>query len=192
MRPKPIVGGTDGTACSRITFARNVAFGPGSVPRETQGLILRCASSSLFANNTFDGIDTFAFYVSTSGAYAGSIAGLRIENNIVVRGRAYSLGARPTSVVIDYNLALQGGSTADYANHLAFVEGRGNTDSLAEFRAWTGYDTHGIQADPRFVDRAAHDYRLRTGSPAIDRGAVVLTDTVLGAAPDIGRFESPG
>jgi parallel beta-helix repeat protein len=185
--------GTDGAACSRITFARNVAFGPGSVPRETQGLILRCASSSLFANNTFDGIDTFAFYVSTSGAYAGSIAGLRIENNVVVRGRAYSLGSGlPTSVVIDYNLALQGGSTADYANHLAFVEGRGNTDSLAEFRAWTGYDTHGLQADPRFVNRVAHDYRLQIGSPAIDRGAVVLTDTVVGAAPDIGRFESPG
>jgi parallel beta-helix repeat protein len=185
--------GTDGTAgCSRITFARNVAYGPGTVARETQGLILRCASSSLFANNTFDGIDTFAFYVSTSGSYAGSIAGLRIENNIVVRGRAYSLGPRPTSVVIDHNLALQGGSTADYADHLAFVEGRGNTDSLAEFRAWTGYDTHGIQADPRFVDRAVHDYHLRTGSPAIDQGAVVLTDPVLGAAPDIGRFESPG
>ena len=185
--------GTDGTAaCSRITFARNVAYGPGTVPRETQGLILRCASSSLFANNTFDGIDTFAFYVSTSGSYAGSIAGLRIENNIVVRGRAYSLGPRPTSVVIDHNLALQGGSTADYADHLAFVEGRGNTDSLAEFRAWTGYDTHGLQADPRFADRAIHDYHLTAGSPAIDRGAVVLTDTVIGAAPDIGRFESPG
>ena len=27
---------------------------------------------------------------------------------------------------------------------------------------------------------------------AIDQGAVVLTDPVLGAAPDIGRFESPG
>ena len=186
--------GTDGTAaCSRITFARNIAYGPGTVPRETQGLILRCASSSLFANNTFDGIDTFAFYVSTSGSYAGSIAGMKIENNIVVRGRAYSLGrGLPTSVVIDHNLALQGGSTADYANHLAFVEGRGNTDSLAEFRAWTGYDTHGLQADPRFVDRAAHDYHLRTGSPAIDRGAVVLSGTFVGAAPDIGRFESPG
>ena len=186
--------GTDGIApCSRITFARNVAYGPGTVAGETQGLILRCASNSLFANNTFDGIDTFAFYVSTSGSYAGSIAGLRIENNIVVRGRAYSLGqALPTSVVIDHGLAFPGGSTADYANHLAYVEGRGNTDSLAEFRSWTGYDLHGVQADPRFVDRALRDYHLRTGSPAIDRGLAALTDAFFGKAPDIGRFESPG
>jgi parallel beta-helix repeat protein len=183
--------GTDvSAACSRITFARNVAYGPGTVARETQGLILRCASSSLFANNTFDGIDTFAFYVSTSGSYAGSISGLRIENNIVIRGRAYSLGkGLPTSVVIDHDLAFPGGSTADYANHLAYVEGRGNTDSLAEFRSWTGYDAHGVQADPRFVDRAKHDYRLRTGSPAIDAGAAVLGSAFTGKAPDIGRFE---
>ena len=186
--------GTDGTAaCSRITFVRNIAYGPGSVARETQGLILRCASSSLFANNTFDGIDTFAFYVSLSGSFVGSIAGLRIENNIVVRGRSYSLGkGLPTSVVIDHGLAFPGGSTADYANHFAYVEGRGNTDSLAEFRSWTGYDLHGLLADPRFVDRAAHDYHLRTGSPAIDRGAVVLADGFSGKAPDIGRFENPG
>jgi parallel beta-helix repeat protein len=183
--------GTDGSAsCSRITFARNIAYGPGTVARETQGLILRCASSSLFANNTFDGIDTFAFYVSTSGSYAGSISGLRIENNIVVRGRAYSLGkGLPTSVVIDHDLAFPGGSTAEYANHLAYVEGRGNTDSLAEFRSWTGYDAHGVQADPRFVDRAKHDYHLRTGSPAIDAGAAVLGSAFIGKAPDIGRFE---
>jgi parallel beta-helix repeat protein len=186
--------GTDGTApCSRITFARNVAYGPGTVAHETQGLILRCASSSLFANNTFDGIDTFAFYVSLSGSYAGSISGLRIENNIVVRGRAYSLGkGLPTTVVIDHDLAYPGGSTADYANHLAYVEGRGNTDSLAEFRSWTGYDTHGVQADPRFVDRTTHNYHLQIGSPAIDRGAVVLSGTFLGAAPDIGRWELAG
>jgi parallel beta-helix repeat protein len=186
--------GTDGTApCSRITFARNVAYGPGTVAHETQGLILRCASSSLFANNTFDGIDTFAFYVSLSGSYAGSISGLRIENNIVVRGRAYSLGkGLPTTVVIDHDLAYPGGSTADYADHLAYVEGRGNTDSLAEFRSWTGYDTHGVQADPRFVDRTTHNYHLQIGSSAIDKGAVVLSGTFLGAAPDIGRWELAG
>jgi parallel beta-helix repeat protein len=185
--------GTDGSApCSRITFARNVAYGPGTVPGETQGLILRCASSSLFANNTFDGLDTFAFYVTGSGSFAGSIAGLRIENNIVVRGRIFSLGkSLPSGLVLDHNLAYPGGSTAQYANHLAYVEGRGNTDSLAEFRSWTGYEVHGVQASPRFVDRARHDYRLRAGSPAIDKGARVIGG-YRGRAPDIGRFEYGG
>ena len=182
--------GTDGSApCSHISFTRNVAYGPGTVANETQGMILRCASSSLIANNTFDGLDTFAFYVTGSGSFAGSIGGLRIENNIVLRGRSYSLGtALPGSLVIDHNLDFPGGSTAEYADHLAFVEGHGNTDSLAEFRSWTGFDAHGIQANPRLVDRAKHDYRLRAGSPAIDAGARIGIAYV-GKAPDIGRFE---
>lgn len=182
--------GTDGSAgCSHITFTRNVAYGPGRVANNTQGLLLRCASSSLFANNTFDGLDTFAFYVTGSGTFAGSISGLRIENNIVVRGRSYSLGTRlPSNLVIDYNLSYPGGSTAEYADHLAFVEGRGNTDSLAEFRRWTGHDAHGRQANPRFVDRRAHNYRLLAGSPAIDTG-VRVGSAFTGRAPDMGRFE---
>jgi parallel beta-helix repeat protein len=182
--------GTDGSApCSHITFTRNIAYGPGTVANETQGLILRCASSSLFANNTFDGLDTFAFYLTASGSYAGSIGGLRIENNVVLRGRSYSLNTGlPGNVVIDYNLAFPGGSSAEYADHLAYVEGRGNTDSLAEFRSWTGYDAHGVQANPRFVDRAHHNYRLTLGSPAIDAGARIGSAFV-GKAPDIGRYE---
>jgi parallel beta-helix repeat protein len=182
--------GTDGTApCSRITFTRNIAYGAGTVPGETQGLILRCAASSLFAHNTFDGLDTFAFYVSGSGSYAGSIAGLRIENNIVARGRAYSIGRQvPDTVVIDHGL-VQPGGTAAYARYVAYVDGRGNTSSLAEFRAWTGYDRHGIQTNPRFVDAAKRNYRLQSGSPAIDRGVVVVGGTVAGRAPDLGRFE---
>ena len=69
---------------------------------------------------------------------------------------------------------------------------RSFTTSLAEFRAWTGYDRHGIRADPRFVDPGKRNYRLQTGSAAIDRGIVVLGGTIVGAAPDLGRFEWPG
>jgi parallel beta-helix repeat protein len=185
--------GTDGSVgCSRITFARNVAYNAGTVPGETQGLILRCAASSLFANNTFDGIDTFAFYISRSGSYAGSIANLRIENNVVAHGRAYSLGSSlPSGLVIDHGLVQPGGA-ALYAKYVAYVQGRGNTTSLAEFRAWTGHERHGAQGDPRFVDAAKRNYRLQTGSPAIDRGVLVLGGAFNGAAPDLGRFEWPG
>jgi hypothetical protein len=142
------------------------------------------------AQNTFDGLDTYAFYVATKRDFAGSIVGLRIENNIVVRGRTYSLTRGiPRSVVIDHNLSRPGGTRADYGNYLAYVEGRGNTDLLGEFRAWTGYDRHGLVADPRFADQRARDYHLRAGSPAIDRGAVVVHDGYDGRAPDLGRYE---
>ena len=92
-------------------------------------------------------------------------------------------------MVIDHDLVDPGGSSAQYADHVAYVVGHGNTDSLAEFRTWTGYDAHGIQADPLLVDPAAHDYHLRAGSPAIDAGAPVLGDKVVGSAPDIGRYD---
>jgi len=125
--------GTDGSApCARLTFVRNVAYGAGSVAGETTGLILRCASDSLFAHNTFDGLDHYAFYVAAGGSFAGSIAGLRIVDNVIYRGRAYSLtSGLPTSLVIDHDLVRPGGSAATYGRYVAYVAGRGNTDSLA-------------------------------------------------------------
>ncbi len=184
--------GTDGTApCNGIRFVRNVAYGAGTVPNETQGMILRCAADSLIANNTYDGLDTFAFYVTAAGAYAGSVDGLRIEDNIVAGGRSYSLAAGlPASLVIDYNLSNPGGSAAQYGSYVGYVEGKGNTSSLGQFSTWTGYDDHGVQADPTFLDSIAHDYRLAPLSPAIDAGVDVTDDGFAGLAPDMGAYEA--
>ena len=183
--------GTDGSApCSRIQFTRNIVRGMGTVAGETAGMILRCADDSTVAHNVFDGVDDYAFYLADSGGYAGSIAGLRIADNIVVRGRAYSLGSGiPAGLLIDYNLVFPGDSQATYGDRVAYVEGRGNTSSLAEFRSWTGYEEHGLQANPLFVDRAAGDYRLGATSPAIDAGVAVTSETYAGAAPDLGAHE---
>ena len=182
--------GTDGVApCAGNRFERNTVRGLGTVAGETTGLILRCAEGMLVAHNTFDGLDHYAFYVALTGGYAGSVDGLRILNNIVIRGRAYSLGAGlPADLVIDHDVVLPGSTSATYGSRVAYVEGHGNTDTLAEFRAWTGYEANGIQADPAFVDPASGDYRLRPGSPAVDRG-LDLGATYAGAAPDAGRYE---
>ncbi|MCJ7710796.1 MAG: right-handed parallel beta-helix repeat-containing protein [Chloroflexi bacterium] len=183
--------GTDGVAvCAGNTFTRNIVRALGSVPGQTEGMILRCAERMLVAHNTFDGLDGYAFYVSDAGAYAGSIEGLRIVNNIVIRGRAFSLAAGlPAGLVIDHTVVDPGGSDATYGDRVAYVEGYGNTSSLAVFTTWTGYERHGLQADPRFIAPGAGDYHLAAGSPAIDRGAP-LGDPYLGAAPDSGRFEA--
>ncbi len=182
--------GTDSrtTPCDRLTFTRNIAY---RTTRQ-EGLILRCASNSLVAHNTFDGLDRFAYDLShNAGTYGGSIAGLRILNNIVFNGRAYSIDtALPSSVVIDYNLFYTAGSTAYEGQYLAYVVGQGNTSNLAVFRSWTGYDLHGLSANPAFVNPAARDYHLTTQSPAIDRG-LNLGEPFAGTAPEIGRYEVP-
>lgn len=185
--------GTDGPACDNMRFVRNVAYRGTPLDGIANGMILRCASNTLVAHNTFDGFDQFAFDIvdGTLGTpYGGSIAGLRVVNNIVVGGRAFSIDSvLPASVAIDHNLIDITGSTALYGKHVAYVAGVGNFGTLAEFTAATGYELHGVAADPRFVDRAGRDYRLLGDSPAIDRG-VPIGDAFSGGAPDLGRFEA--
>jgi len=62
---------------------------------------------------------------------------------------------------------------------------------LKEFQEAFGWEKHGIQADPLFVDTEAGDLRLRADSPCIDRGEVLpnVNDFYLGSAPDMGAFE---
>jgi parallel beta-helix repeat protein len=174
------------TPCSNLTFTRNTAFRGA----RQQGLILRCASSSLVAHNTFDALDNFVYDLSHNrGEYGASIEGLRILNNIHVYGRVYVIeNDLPVSVIIDHNLLYNPGSASQYGEYLAYVDGFGNTDSLAEFTSWTGYEQHGMCVNPLFVAYAQRNYALTAASPAIDAG-VILSEPFLGLAPDLGRFE---
>ena len=127
---------------------------------------------------------------TTRATCGGSIDGLRIVNNVISVSDAKVFGidtAMPASVVIDYNLVYNTGS-----GYLATMVGKGATNSLATLGQWLGQDVHGIQADPDFVDMAAHDYRLEPSSPAVDSGVIIpgLTDDYSGAGPDRGSVES--
>jgi parallel beta-helix repeat protein len=182
--------GTDpGGSCRNITFVWNVAYRT-DFERFADGLILRCAASSLVANNTLSSLDMFGFDVidGTKGVeFGGSIAGLKIENNIVVHGRAFSIDNRlPASVVIDYNL-VWGTSGAEYGTWLAYVAARGNTKELAQFRQWTGYQKHGLVANPVFADGKFH---LAATSPAIGRGNPIPGLLYSGPRPNIGAMDA--
>lgn len=179
-------GTTEGAACPNITFMRNIVFRGN----RQQGLILRCASNSLFAHNIFDGLDEYVFYIThLRGNYGGSIEGLRIVNNIAVNGRVYSIeGSIPDSVEIDNNLVYNPGSSALRGDSLAYVEGQGNTKLLSDFQQWTGYDLHSRSTFPSFVNTSILDYRPLSTSPAIDLGKF-LGESYLGSAPDAGAYE---
>jgi hypothetical protein len=99
---------------------------------------------------------------------------------------------------------------ADYAGrgHSAQIENR-RYKSLDEFQKATGQDVHSLLVDyeafvkvprldghdPRTVqklyDEKDIDFRLRPGSPAIDRGTPLpnITDGFAGTAPDLGAVE---
>jgi hypothetical protein len=179
--------GSDGSVgCSNLRYTRNVTYGGADGGAPSEGLILRCASDSLVANNTFYDLSRFVFYINGGGAFAGGIENLRIRNNLSRQtgDKIYSLdGAIPASVTIDHDLVWNKAGAS-----IAWKSGVGNTASLSTFRSWTGYDLHGVQADPRLD---VTTWRSRLPAPVVDRGARIsgLTSGFLGRAPDIGRYE---
>jgi hypothetical protein len=181
--------GSSGPACQNNHFVRNIAF--GATTRDvSKGLVLRCAEDMLVANNTFDRLDQFVFDLKNGGTnHSTSIRGLRILNNIAVmrKGKIYGIeSSMPSSVVVDYNLVWH---LSDGV--IGSVVGKGWTTSLRTFRQWTGFEAHGMEANPRFMNASEHNYHLRGLSKAIDAGDYIATVTagLVGSAPDIGRFE---
>jgi parallel beta-helix repeat protein len=181
--------GTDSNlACQNNVFTRNTAYAGTSGGNHAWGLWLRCGANMLVANNTFVDLYGVVFVVGyDSASYSGSIDGLRIVNNIASMSsgaKIFNIASALPTVTIDYNLAWTTGTYGSTA------DGRSTTSS-AIFDDWTGYQAHGLASPPQFVDPSSHNFRLRPGSPAIDRGTAVagVTDGWQGSAPDMGSLE---
>lgn len=184
-------GTRSGGDCKNNLIVRNIIYQTRTRPEE-RGIWLRCMSRSTVAHNVLDGMDKFGIGVVASGNFSGPVDNLRVMNNVVVNGRGFWLGTSlPSSVVIDYNnvrpCTSETTTCGAFGNQVAAV---GSTvyDDLASFRASTPYMDHGLSVDPAFVNPAARDYRLGSGSRLIDAGAAIGF-SYNGAAPDIGRFE---
>ena len=67
----------------------------------------------------------------------------------------------------------------------------GRYDTLAEFTAATGQETHGLSSAPGFKDPESGDYRLSASSALIDQGMVIpgINSDYRGSAPDLGAYE---
>lgn len=152
---------------------RNALFGQqGTGPNQGVGLrVYRGTGPVEVLHNVFD---RNAVY----GLQADDVSGLTIRNNLFTHNGTYGLSATATGIVHDHD-GFHGNGTAPVAPNLT----TGPTDLLT---------------DPHYVDGSGGDFRLQSGSPAIDAG----TDTGLdvngaaaglynGAAPDLGATETP-
>jgi parallel beta-helix repeat protein len=116
-------------------------------------------------------------------AYAG-IACSRRAGNIGIWDSA------PSSTVVDHNLVWLTTPGKLYAFG-------GSYTSLAEMQAATGQEQHGVQGSPAFAAPGAGDFRLTSGSAAIDRGdsgalgATGTLDTDLLGKPRVDHAATP-
>jgi hypothetical protein len=65
--------------------------------------------------------------------------------------------------------------------------------AMTEWEAWQalGLDRHSVIEDPQFVDRAAGDYRLKPGSPALAMGFEPIPVEKIGPYKDDLRASWP-
>ncbi len=138
-------------------------------------------------HNTSDAAlpDNNGIYIKAPGSWD-----LIYARNNIWSGTAYALNNYNTGqpVDLDYN-DLWTSSGGD----LVRWDGT-RYATLTDFSDATGQEIHGISVIPDFTDVTAGDYTLNTGSDLIDRGLAIpgINDDYIGAAPDIGAFESKG
>jgi hypothetical protein len=204
----------NGTAIYSLTSSNNI-FGPGNE-------IARSAEAGIYSNSPGDRIvgnqihDNAAEQILTGGGADGAV----ISGNLLLGGTA-SIQLAAANMVVRHNTMIGAGESALNLINVSGVDLRNNvivsaaqygilgeTADFAEQSHNLFFDngsgpcsactpgSGSVEEDPLFV--GSGDYRLSTGSPAIDAG-LGLGDDVNGAAPgdfsgsapDLGYYEAP-
>jgi parallel beta-helix repeat protein len=123
--------------------------------------VVQSDDATVVANTVYRNVDSG---IEVSGSHRAVITNnITVDNGVDSPRTSGNIRADATSApttVIDYNLHSSSADLIDWAGQTYTV--------LAEFTSATGREAHGIQADPRFRDPAAADFRLTAASPAVD------------------------
>jgi len=133
----------------------NVVYSGGSY-----GLYVRGTLSTVYNNTVYKNGETQIVLTSTDGGY-------KVKNNIIVSTTPAFL-VIPSSAVtpneINNNLYYTTGAyTGKWSNGTAY-------NTLAAWQVATSLEANSLTGDPLFVNETAGNYRLKTTSPAKNRG----------------------
>lgn len=190
--------GTDGPCDPCICLAVSASTAGGKAPQTGVEIV----------GNTFVNCK-YAILFGDSDTTAGDVGNVKIHNNTAAKLRSGEFIQVKTDIVsgtVRNNLWDGSGSTA---TALDCVGGAHDiTGLVADHNGWFGSssqqsscamdctgdicdatDTKG--PDPAFVDWSGNDFRLRSESPAIDKG-IPVGRAYSGAAPDLGAYETGG
>jgi hypothetical protein len=158
------------------TLKSNLIYG-----NSARGVQIRATGGLEVASNTIYQPQGDAIRIEGQGGSRD----VTLRNNIFWVGAGYAISVADDSqrgFISDYNVLHVAGT-----GKLARWQGRDFT-SRADWFHEVGQDQHSLIADPRFVDAAAEDFRLRGDSPAVDRGdPISLYDNE--PAPNGGRID---
>lgn len=155
----------------------------------------------------FEGIQVFNFsnvalYNNTiydcvrSGIHIGSYGALGTTQNTICRNNVVHASEQQlvwhrnaTNTSLDYNVYFPDSGTAFKWNDTRY--------SFGAWRTVSGFDAHSQVGDPLFVDAAARDFRVQSGSPCIDAGIAAGAPSLdiagiarpQGAGFDVGAYE---
>ena len=122
------------------------------------------------------------------------------RNNLFYNSILFTPAAGTSQTHSDYNLFYNSGAMS--TNNL-WGWGNTNYSNLATYRSASGQDAHSLVANPLLTNRAAYDFTLQAGSPAIGAGIGPSADPLVpttdingvartGATTDIGAYEYSG
>jgi parallel beta-helix repeat protein len=168
---------------ARNMVSGNVTFGNGDHGIDDLGAVDQVITGNTVYDNVAAGINL------EGGSTGGSVF-----NNISVDN---GVGSPRTKSDIRIDATSTTGATVDWnvvsvpAGFVLYIWGKTNYASLSSFRAATGQEAHGIQADPRWVDPSAGDFHLLADSPAVDSAWSSAPGALDADVEGTARFDDP-